>query len=60
MIEKYIILQDSSFQQIFDGKIADYEVKYKTHEKEKELLKKDLEISRSKNRQRSLIGLAFF
>lgn len=60
VIEKYIILQDSSFQQIFDGKIADYEVKYKTHEKEKELLKKDLELSRSKNRQRSLIGLAFF
>ncbi|HRG66667.1 MAG TPA: ATP-binding protein, partial [Saprospiraceae bacterium] len=59
-IENYIAVQDSSFQQIFDGKIADYEVKYKTQEKERELLKKDLELTKSKNRQRSLIGLAFF
>ncbi len=59
-IENYIAVQDSSFQQIFDGKIADYEVKYQTQEKERELLKKDLELTKSKNRQRSLIGLAFF
>ncbi len=59
-IENYIAVQDSSFQQIFDGKIADYEVKYKTHEKEKELLKKDLELTKSKNKQRNLAGLAFF
>jgi signal transduction histidine kinase len=57
-IENYIAVQDSSFQQIFDGKIADYEVKYQTQEKEKEILRKNLELIQVRNRQRNLVGLA--
>lgn len=59
-IEKYIAVQDSSFQQIFDGKIADYEVKYQTQEKEKEILKKDLELQEAENRQRTIIAISLF
>lgn len=43
-IEKYIHLQDSSFQQILNSKIADYEVTYQTQLKENELMKKDIEL----------------
>ena len=53
-------MQDSSYQQIFDGKIADYEVKYQTQEKEKEILRKNLELIKVRNRQRNLVGLAVF
>ncbi len=59
-IEKYIAVQDSSFQQIFDGKIADYEVKYQTQEKEKEILRQDLELQEAENRQRTIIAIALF
>ncbi len=59
-IEDYIAVQDSSYQQIFDGKIADYEVKYQTQEKEKEILRKNLELIKVRNRQRNLVGLAVF
>ncbi len=59
-LEKYTELQDSSFQQILDGKIADYEAKYQTQLKENELMKKDIELKDLKlDKTRLLSGGSF-
>jgi signal transduction histidine kinase len=57
-LQRYIGLQDSSYQQILDTRIAEYEVKFNTQEQERNLIQKDLALTRSKLWQRSYIGLS--
>ena len=53
-IEKYISLQDSSYNQILKNQLAEYEVKYQTKEKESENLRQKLVIAANVVKQRNL------
>lgn len=55
-LEAYISLQDSSFNQLLDGKIAEYEAKYQMQLTENELMKKDLELKNIKLDKQKLLG----
>ena len=57
-IEKYMNIQDSSYQQILNTNIADLEVKYETALKQRELAEKDLALAQAKMIQRSYFGLS--
>jgi len=57
-IERYVNLQDSSYQQILNTRLAEYEVKFHTQEQERNLIEKDLQLTRSKLYQRSYVGLS--
>ncbi|HZV69038.1 MAG TPA: ATP-binding protein [Saprospiraceae bacterium] len=57
-IEKYMTIQDSSYQQILNNNIAELEVKYETEIKQREIVEKDLALSQARLSQRSYIGLS--
>ena len=59
-IERYQSLQDSSYQELMGRSIADYEVKYQTQLKEKEIVTKDLALTKARNTKQSLFGLSGF
>lgn len=55
-LESYMALQDSSYSQVLNGKIAEYEAKYQTQLKENELMRKNIELKDLKLDKTRLLG----
>jgi signal transduction histidine kinase len=57
-LEKYMTLQDSVYLQILNNQIADFEVRYGVQQQEREIIEKNLELSRARIRQGQLFGIS--
>lgn len=55
-LEAYLDLQDSSYSQVLNGRIAEYEAKFQTQLKENELMRKDIELKDLKLDNTRLLG----
>ncbi|MBC7885658.1 MAG: hypothetical protein H7X99_09300, partial [Saprospiraceae bacterium] len=56
-IEKYIAFEDSMSNEAFKSQVADYEVKYQTELKEKQLIKQDLDLKNASIKLRTSLGI---